>query len=295
MTTINPPCREPYITFYSLLTNDVSMKIATGVTKTTWRTVGLFLLTFVLVVLLQPAGALGLMMLVDSSGGLINPTLLNGTFGILILVGGVVLWYGSLAPRDIGIVPKKLPRAVGLTAGFWFLFTAAQAVYGFTVGDLSLHPDVTGQEAITTVGLALGYIVGNAPFEELAFRGFLLVQLYLLLDGEWWQLNPSTRIVTAIIGSSLPFTLLHIPVVVLGDAGVGLWYLGLIFLNAVLLCLVYIRTQNIFLAIGIHALANFPLPILAVHEQHALAFQFTWLIPAAVVVLLWPKLWNDYD
>lgn len=205
MTTINPPCREPYITFYSLLTNDVSMKIATGVTKTTWRTVGLFLLTFVLVVLLQPAGALGLMMLVDSSGGLINPTLLNGTFGILILVGGVVLWYGSLAPRDIGIVPKKLPRAVGLTAGFWFLFTAAQAVYGLTVGDLSLHPDVTGQEAITTVGLALGYIVGNAPFEELAFRGFLLVQLYLLLDGKWWQLNPSTRIVTAIIGSSLVY------------------------------------------------------------------------------------------
>lgn len=271
------------------------MKVASGVTKTTWRTVGLFLLAFVLVVLLQPAGALGLMVLVDASGGLINPTLLNGTFGILILIGGVALWHGSLAPRDIGIVPKKLPRAAGLTAGFWLLFTATQAVYGFTVGDLSLHSNVTGQEALTTVGLALGYVLGNAPFEELAFRGFLLVQLYLLLDGEWWRSNSSARIATAIIGSSLPFTLLHIPVIILGNAGVGLWYLGLIFINAVLLCLVYIRTRNIFLAIGLHALANFPLPLLAVHDQQPLLFQFTWLVPAAVVVLLWPKLWNDHD
>lgn len=59
----------------------------------------------------------------------------------------------TLAPRDIGIVPKKLPRAVGLTAGFWLLFTATQAVYEFTVGDLSLHPDVTRQEAISMLEL----------------------------------------------------------------------------------------------------------------------------------------------
>ena len=74
--------------------------------------------------------------------------------------------------------------------------------------------------------------------------------------------------------------------------GIGVEMLGAIFVYAVLLCLVYLRTQNIFLAIGFHALANFSIPLFAVAETLALPVDLSivWAIPAALIVIAWPNL-----
>jgi membrane protease YdiL (CAAX protease family) len=117
-----------------------------------------------------------------------------------------------------------------------------------------------------------------------------LVQLYLLLDGDWWKANPLGRTITAITGSSLIFTLFHIPAFVWG--GIEIQTLGSIFVYAVALSLVYLRTENIFLAMGFHALANFSVPLLSIVESGPFAgyWEFVWLIPELIIVLLWPRL-----
>ena len=51
-----------------------------------------------------------------------------------------------------------------------------------------------------------------------------------------------------------------------------------------------IRTRNIFLTIGIHALANFLMPIFAIRPEHELLVAMGWFVPETVVVILWPML-----
>lgn len=238
--------------------------------------------------------SIGFASVIDVSGGLITYTLANTWAGLLICVGGVALWYGDLEPADIGFYPRQIPLATTIVVGCWLLYSLTQGIAGVVVGNLALHPTWTNPGVLATLGEALGFILGNAPFEEFAFRGFLLVQLYLLLDGDWWQSNEQARTAAAVGGSSLLFTLLHLPAFVFG--GIGVEMLGAIFVYALLLCLVYLRTQNIFLAIGFHALANFSIPVFAVAETIALPVDLSivWAIPAALVVIFWPNLpsWN---
>jgi membrane protease YdiL (CAAX protease family) len=255
------------------------------VARTNWKTIGLFLLAFVLV-FANVAGLFGLHVLTTLSGGLLNATLINAWVGILLVVGVVALWYGGLRPADLGFEPRKLPLGVGLTLLAWVVFTGAQAAYGLVVGSLAVHPSWSDPGVVATTGRTLGYWLGNAPFEELAFRGFLLVQLYLLFDR--WSDDRRLRLVGAVAGSGLVFTLLHVPVVVLG--GVDPLFLVNIFVYAVALSFVYLRTQNIFFTMGVHALANFPIPAFAVFEAHALAFQLVWIAVAAGVVVFWHRI-----
>lgn len=265
------------------------MNVAEGVEKAGWKPVALFVPAFFLVFLVPSVlGTIGFDRIVALSGGLITYTLANTWVGVLLTIGIVALWYGSLDLDDVGVVPAKLPVAVAVTAGCWLVYTLAQVVAGIALGDLAIHPEWTDPGVTATLGNAIGYFFGNAPFEELAFRGFLLVQLYLLLDDQWWQRNESIRIAAAIGGSSLVFTLFHVPAFLWG--GIGLEVLASIFLYAVLLCLVYIRTRNVFLAIGLHGLANFSVPLFAVATTTSVGFSLVWAIPAAIIVLAWPRL-----
>lgn len=70
--------------------------------------------------------------------------------------------------------------------------------------------------------------------------------------------------------------------------GVGLQTLLNIFVYAVALCLVYLRTRNLFLAIGFHALANFSVPLFNVVETVSYPIDLVWLLAGVVVVLAWP-------
>lgn len=262
------------------------MQIAENVQRGSWKLIGLFLIGWLLVII-QPGQILGLGVLTDVTGGLINRTLINAWIGFLIVVGGIVLWYGGLSLKDIGVVWSKLPIALLAVAGMWVVYTAIQVIYAAAIGDFSIHPDWTGGTATESLGSLLGYYLGNAPFEEVTFRGFLFVQVYLLLNGEWWRENQPARVVTAMVGSSLPFALLHLILVFAGE--IAVWYIGVILVYSIALCVVYWWSGNLFLAIGIHALANYPAPVLAVHDHHEFLFQLGWLVPAAVLVIVWRK------
>ena len=99
--------------------------------------------------------------------------------------------------------------------------------------------------------------LGNALFEEIAYRGFLFPQLYLRLAGCG---SARKRLGLALLISQGLFALSHIP---------NRIYLGMtpseIALDLLMLLgwgtiytLIYLRTDNLFIVVGIHALGNTP-------------------------------------
>src|SRR5262249_7367140 len=108
------------------------------------------------------------------------------------------------------------------------------------------------------IGLVLTQIFGNALFEEIAYRGFLFPQLYLRAAA--LRTRPWTRLLLALLVSQGLFALSHIP---------NRIYLGMtpseIALDLLMLLgwgtlytLIYLRTDNLFIVVGIHALGNTP-------------------------------------
>ena len=89
----------------------------------------------------------------------------------------------------------------------------------------------------------------TALWEETAFRGFLLPQLYLKLSGHRW-----VRLWGALLLSQIVFAAAHIPAHVMIRHLTGLPLLRMLLLQGfagILLGLLYLRTRNLWIAIGI--------------------------------------------
>lgn len=195
----------------------------------------------------------------DASLGLVSPTLIAGLLQTLILIVGIVLGLGRLPPRAIGLQADKLPPAIAWTLGAWLLcqvIALCGAGAGGQESGLSGHwmPGAwTG-----TTGNLLGQLLGNALAEELQYRGFLLVQFFLIL-GAWYPERKSAAL--AIFFAALVFAALHIPNRIqkgfdTADAFL-VDQLVLIFAGT-LFGWAYWRTRNLFAIVGFHSLVNEP-------------------------------------
>jgi hypothetical protein len=58
---------------------------------------------------------------VDATGRLVKMTLLANHAFVIVIVGGIILWFGDLRPRDVGLVRADLLLGVGITVGTWIL------------------------------------------------------------------------------------------------------------------------------------------------------------------------------
>lgn len=228
--------------------------------------------------------------LASATGGLLTGSLLANWALLALLVGGVMLGYGHLRRYDLGIAAGKLRRAAGITLGIWL---AAQGVH--LLGGLLAHDDIRLHwwwqgGAIPLIGLLLTQLLGNALFEEIAFRGLLFPQMLLRLSR---IATPRARIIVAIAISQGIFALIHIPNrLYLGmDAPAMLVDLVMLLLCGVLLTCIYIRTDNLFICVGIHALGNTPTTLFASHPalegsgaslmMYAIGVCAVYIVPAA--------------
>ena len=128
--------------------------------------------------------------------------------------------------------------------------------------------------------------VTNALIEEAGWRGFLLPQLYLRLST---RMDTRRRLILAMFGAQVLFALMHIPNRLL-DQRLALdellLSLAFVFVLGVFFAGIYLRTGNLFLAIGVHALFNTPTVL------------FTPVLPSQVilgaltilVLVAWPRL-----
>ncbi len=195
--------------------------------------------------------------LASATGGLFTGSLLANLVFIAVLVGLIILRFGGLRLYDVGLIPRNIVVGILFTVGIW---AAAQGIHVIAAwldyGTVKLSPDWINPGFM--IGLVLTQIFGNALFEEIAYRGFMFPQMYL--RATWLRARPWTRLLLALLVSQGLFALSHIP---------NRIYLGMtpneIALDLLMLLgwgtlytLIYLRTDNLFIVVGIHALGNTP-------------------------------------
>ncbi|MCH7640130.1 MAG: CPBP family intramembrane metalloprotease, partial [Bacteroidetes bacterium] len=129
-------------------------------------------------------------------------------------------------------------------------------------------------------------VFGSGLIEEVLYRGFLLTQVYLIAVRR--QVNARAALVLAAGVSSLYFGINHFPAGMrMGLDMQGLMmYVGHVSLVGLLFATLYLRTGNLFVAAGAHALINQPTTLFAAPVDPALIV----LVGVACLLLIWPTL-----
>ncbi len=202
--------------------------------------------------------------LASATGGLFTGSLVVNVVLITLLVVLIIGKWGGLRPYDVGLVARNIPRGALYTLALWF---GAQIIHGVLGlihhGQIALHPLWENGGWTVVIGLLLAQIFGNALFEEIAYRGFLFPQFFLRLNA--WRDYPASHLTLAVVLSQSLFALSHIPNrIYLGMSAAQIAF-GLLMLLGwgVLYTLIYIRTDNLFIVVGIHALGNTPTTLFA--------------------------------
>jgi len=219
----------------------------------------------------------------SATGGLVTATLLVNLLNVAVVLIGLLIIVGGLRLKDLGLERSKLSVAVGVTIGLWVALQAVAASVSLVqTGTVRINPS-WGQARIgVMLGLLVAQLFGNALYEEILFRAVLLDQLVLKLRDRRWGFP------LALVGSQTVFALLHVPNRLLrGDTLAEMaGGLGLLFLMGLLFALVYHRTGNLLVAIGVHAVNNSPTMLVAT----PLSGQFFVTVLLVGLVAAWPVL-----
>ncbi len=196
-----------------------------------------------------------------TTDGLVNVTLSANLINQLILIGVLLLGLCRVRPKELGLEPAKLPAALGLTALIW---AVSQIVFviilAFSNQSIELNPEWTATSWTRAAGHWLGQLFGNTPLEEVVFRGFLLPQCLLLMLSWKPTARPWMQIAVALVLSQLVFALFHI--FFNWRQPQGQWLLLAQFVMGLAFAGIYLRTGNLFLAMGVHTLSNNPSPLI---------------------------------
>ena len=214
------------------------------------------------------------------------------TLLILGPIVGVLLWYEKLSLQDIGIVWRKLPFAMLLWVGIWLLVQGIELVAGLLLqGNAEIDPAWSGG-GLAIIGLLVGHLLGTALYEEMAFRGFLLRQCFLNLH-RWTKNRQVLSAAVAILVSQLAFTLFHVPwkLMTQGWSANTMGELCGVLLTGIVYSLLYLRTDNLFLVMGVHALGNAPTSLIT----PTIGTPNLLLLFTVVIWILWPRMkkWEE--
>lgn len=156
----------------------------------------------------------------------------------------------KLSLKELGLEKSKLRNGVVVNISLFLILQLYGLLYSyFTLGKFVISEGFT--EWTIIVGSYLQYIFGVALFEEVAFRGFLIPQVFIRLKS-----NGSFRMLVTLIISQFLFSIVHIPIRLVSGVNflelvmslVSVFVIGLIF------SFIYLLTENLFIAMGIHAI-----------------------------------------
>ena len=233
---------------------------------------------------------------VGPTRGLVNATLVFTVLETCFLLIFVRV-AGGLRPRDLGLA-SSLPRALLFTALLGVLTQLGVAFWQLgTAGQLSWNDSWRELGTTFVLGELVSQFFGNALYEEVVFRGFLFVQLFLLFK----QRGVNHTLLKSLFISQGFFALLHI------SFQLVMWQLTWAELEqflstlivGVILTVAYIKMGNLFVAVGFHALFNGFAQLFAPPEQETLftasVVSITITASLGLALVFWPvtgRLWQ---
>ncbi|MFW9974510.1 MAG: lysostaphin resistance A-like protein [Candidatus Thorarchaeota archaeon] len=254
-----------------------------------YKTMVLFFVVSVVIVILYLGFYLaGIIQLIeDLSWGLIHRTLILNSLLLVTTVFGILILYGKLQGRDVGLVVKRLPIAIAIGLVTWILVQIIEGIMGYVgMGSIELNQQ-WNTEGLALIGLLIGMLFGTALYEEVGYRGFFLIQFSMRMKRV--VENKYLQVIIALIISQALFTILHIPWKVMNQGWTIIVLQELlfsVFMNGVIYGLLYLRTGNLFFVMIVHALGNAPTSLVnpVIEPSNIL------LLIAIIWAVIWPKL-----
>ena len=218
-----------------------------------------------------------------ATGGIISAQLLVNLFMLVSIVGGLLWVDDHLEPGHVGLVVEAIPMGVVVTVGLWLGIQAIGIGLDVVGGGVGVSTAWTGIGAGGWITRLIPELFGSALQEEVFFRGLLLTQAYLI--SRRYLGGTRVPLAVAVVGTQAWFGLVHLPIGLVQGTTlplpadlVGTALLGIIY------ALVYLRTGNLFVAVGVHALANDPAPIFV----DPVTARFVLLGLTVLLLLGWP-------
>jgi hypothetical protein len=171
------------------------------------------------------------------------------------VVGGIIFWAAKLRARDVGWRSTNLRSAIAFTIALWVAVNLGVAFFAYATGSgIALNPSWTKRGATVQFGGLFAQLFGNALYEETIYRGFLTVQAMLWLQ----RFGRVPALLMAVAGVQAIFALIHVPMLlVTGNAWADIvQILPQLYLAGLALAAVYLLTGSLFVAVGVHALAD---------------------------------------
>jgi membrane protease YdiL (CAAX protease family) len=179
---------------------------------------------------------------------------------LFVAVAGIIFGLGRLRPADVGLRLDKLGEGIIVTVTVWLLMQLIEVVGDIaTSSTITIAPSWIRNGIGVTLAWTAVMFLGTALYEEIAYRGFLFPQLYLKIGGTY-----RARFWIALLLSQVVFAATHIPahVTLRHLSGSSLWTTVVLQgITGCMLVLLYLRTRNLWISIGLHGLANAPTPL----------------------------------
>ncbi len=213
-------------------------------------------------------------------GGWLSGTWLANLGLLLVVVLVCLCWWAGARGPELGLRRRDFWPAMIVTLVIWLLLNATTVLVVQLSGQsLLLATSFSSAAALRSSAAELvGQLFGNALYEEILFRGVLLIQFAVWLRK---APEPPNRLVLglSLLMSQGIFALQHIPNRLafhawqsVGDAASDL---ALLFVSGVFFAAVFLRTRNLWIAVGVHTLGNLPTTLVAGPE---------WVHPVVMLV-----------
>ncbi len=192
----------------------------------------------------------------DISGGLIGPLISLSFVKIAFIAVGLILWIGHFKPRELGLWTRNIPAGLLATVFLWAFLQMAMMIAGFlSEGFVRFSGAMDGLEPLRGAGLLALFAVTKALFDETVYRGLLIPQLHTKLQ-RFIPFDAGVNLVLAVVISQLIYIIIQVPLIDFGEGNE--YHLTSAILSVVALSilnsLIFLRTKNLYIAVGVHAL-----------------------------------------
>lgn len=220
------------------------------------------------------------------TGGFIQGTLIANILMMVFVVGGVIFMMGRVKPRDVGLRLEDVKVGLMVTVGLWVSIQLTGLMVQLAMsGGVTINPLWSKTSVLVISGALLAQLLGNALQEEISFRGFLFVQLIHKLKS---FSRPTTGVALALLSSQAIFAAMHIPIRLYNGASplTIIKSLLLLIIIGTIFAVIYLRTGNLFVVVGVHALYNKPVSLFLSQTEGVVLLSFYTFI----LMLIWRRL-----